>query len=294
MRVAFIGCVAFSNAMLTRLAGWPDAEIVGVVTRRNSAFNADFQCLAPTAQKIGVPCLEVDGNDQQQMADWLRVLDPDVIYCVGWSYLLYPQILELAPKGVVGYHPTLLPRNRGRHPIIWALALGLSRTGSTFFLMDESADSGPILDQRAIAIDANDNAASLYAKLTAAAGEQLGTVTAGLAGGTIEATPQDPNRASYWRKRTATDGRIDWRMPAEGIYNLIRALHHPYPGAYCVLGADEVKIWQAEIEPHGPADAEPGRVMSVRDHCVTVKCGTHAVTLLEHEFPTLPEPGAYL
>ena len=69
------------------------------------------------------------------------------------------------PRGVIGYHPAALPHNRGRHPIIWALARGLTQTASTFFLMDEGADTGAIVDQEPVPIGAHDDAGRLYARL---------------------------------------------------------------------------------------------------------------------------------
>src|SRR5690606_20335724 len=105
--------------------------------------------------------------------EWMSALQPDVIFCFGWSNLIKKQVLEMSRLGVIGFHPSLLPDNKGRHPLIWAKVLGLSKTGSTFFFMDEGADTGDILSQREFAIDFNDDAGSLYDKMTETALGQI-------------------------------------------------------------------------------------------------------------------------
>ena len=125
MRAAFIGCVQFSAAMLEELLGLRDLELCGVVTRKSSVANADFVDLATIAQRHSLPVLHATGNEQGVIAEWLATLNIDIVFCLGWSYLLKPDVLAIPPRGVLGYHPAMLPRNRGRHPIIWALALGL-------------------------------------------------------------------------------------------------------------------------------------------------------------------------
>jgi methionyl-tRNA formyltransferase len=294
LKTAFIGCVNLSHAVLSRLMTMPDIAIAGVVTRRASPTNADFRSLQPLADQAGSPVFLVDGNDQQALVKFLREQAPELIFCVGWSYLLKPELLAIPPRGVVGYHPAALPRNRGRHPLIWALALGLTETGSTFFLMDEGADSGPILNQRRLSIAPEDNAGSLYARMTTTALEQLAELVPALAAGTAVSVPQDHSQANVWRKRGREDGRIDWRMSALAIRNLVRALTHPYVGAHCETVGKSITIWKAEIGPAAPANLEPGRVIEVQGMDILVKCYGGSVRLIEHEFDPLPSPGSSL
>ena len=292
MKAVFIGCVEFSKTLLTRLLARDGIDITGVVTRNASPFNADFQSLEPVARDAGIPVLNVEGRDQAQMAAWILGRNPDVVFCFGWSYLLGQDILAIPKHGVIGYHPALLPRNRGRHPIIWALALGLEETGSSFFVMDEGADSGDIVSQRRVPIDGDDDAKSLYEKLQDAAREQLDEITDDLLAGRLKSVPQDPALASHWRKRSKRDGEIDWRMPAEGIVNLVRALARPYVGAHCVHGEREYKVWKVSPADAPDRDLEPGRILAVDNGTITVKCGEGAVTMVDHEITNLPDTGA--
>jgi methionyl-tRNA formyltransferase len=296
MRVAFIGCVEYSYRFLARLLELPEAEIVGVASRASSTFNADFCSLRPLAERHGIPYLDVYGNDQETLAAWLRGLHPDVAYCFGWSYLLRPPVLSIPRLGVVGYHPAALPRNRGRHPVIWALALGLPRTASTFFFLDEGVDSGDILSQQPVSILPEDDARSLYDKLTETALGQIEAFTRELATGRCERRPQDPAQATRWRRRTPKDGQIDWRMAATSIHNLVRALTRPYAGAHCVVDGAEVKVWKtALVESRDlPLDVEPGKVLDAQGGAFVVQCGSGAIAVVEHGFPAVPAVGTYL
>jgi len=292
MRAVFIGTVEFSATLLEVLLEHPDTELVGLITRERSTANADHQDLTPLVRDAGCPVFT--GDDIEAMTDWIRARRPDVVFCLGWSRLLPATLLAIPPMGVIGYHPAALPENRGRHPIIWTLALGLSQTASTFFLMDEGADSGDILSQEVVPVADDDDAASLYRRLCEVARKQLVTLIHDLAGKTLCRIPQDHTQASYWRKRTPKDGRIDWRMPAKGIYNLVRALTRPYPGAHFEYEDRDVKVWRARLVHHDQPDIEPGKILATDGGRMTVKCGVAAIDLLEHELRVPPGEGEYL
>jgi methionyl-tRNA formyltransferase len=296
MNIVFIGCVEFSYATLNRLLTLNDGKVVGVVTRRGSRFNADFRSLEPLCIEHNIPYFHAEGNQQDAMATWIASLQPDVIYCFGWSYLLGMELLRIPRLGVIGYHPAALPTNRGRHPIIWALALGLKETASTFFFMDEGADSGDILDQRPLVITDTDDASSIYHKLTTVAQEQISVFTRQLASNSYTRTSQDQANANYWRKRTKQDGCIDWRMSARCVHNLVRALTRPYVGAHCIHDQKEIKIWKTVLidSPPESENMEPGKIVRFSGRELVVKCGEGVLKLVEHDFITLPARGSYL
>ena len=284
IRAVFIGCVQFSQAILEELLRLPGVDICGVVTRQSSSINADFVDLSRIAEDRCIPVIHATNNEQGEIASWIEMRNADICFCIGWSYLLKESILEATPLGVVGYHPALLPRNRGRHPIIWALALGLRETGSTFFLMDEGADSGPILSQVSVAIGDDDDAGSLYKKLINVARAQLRCLVSDLQDGILPGTPQDSTCATYWRKRKVADGCIDWRMPAKGIHNLVRALAAPYPGAHTSFRNTEVKVWKTRLSAGGSEDVEPGYVIDRDGTNLHVQCGEGVIIMEYHDF----------
>lgn len=296
LRIAFIGCVDSSRVALQTLLSLPPSlcEVVGIVTMRSNRINSDHDDLSDLAG-TEVPLLYVeDAPGDARQAEWLQARAPDLIFCVGWSRLLGEGVLCVAPRGVVGFHPAALPANRGRHPLVWALALGLTQTASSFFLMDAGADSGPLLSQLPIDITAEDDAASLYAKVLALLPRQVEAIVRGLADGSLVPRPQDASRATYWRKRSADDGRIDWRMDAASVRNLVRALSRPYPGAHFMHEGREVKVWKCSESSEGTPNTEPGKVLAVDGRRITVRCGRGSVCLIDHELDTLPAIGDYL
>lgn len=164
MKILFIGTVEFSYRILEKLIKL-NAEIVGVCTKDESNFNNDFTDLIPLCKKNKIPYKFVDDINSKENIEWIKIFEPDIIFCFGWSSLIKKELLTLTSMGVVGYHPAQLPKNRGRHPLIWALALGLKRSASTFFFMDEGADDGDILSQEEFEILYEDDAKSLYNKV---------------------------------------------------------------------------------------------------------------------------------
>lgn len=292
LNLVFIGCVDFSATLLRCVISLNSVQVLGIVTRNSSKFNSDFYSLTPIAVEHNIPVFIYENSYEVDFVDWLKEKRPDVVYCFGWSHLLTKEVLDIPRLGVIGYHPTALPKNRGRHPIIWALALGLKETGSSFFIMDEGADSGDLISQKKVQIKFDDKAYTLYSRLETVALKQVKEFTPLLDSGQIQRTSQDESQANYWRKRNKSDGEIDWRMPAIGIYNLVRALTHPYPGAHCHYDGSEHKIWACQIVSDVyPAEEiihiEPGQVIRSSDNIIDVRCGDGVVRLLQHELPSL-------
>lgn len=293
MKIFFIGTVEFSLSALEELLQI-GSEIVGVASKKQSKFNTDFADLSKICEINKVPIFFSDDINSSESIAKIRGLNPDVIYCFGWSSLIKEELLNLAPLGVIGFHPAKLPMNRGRHPIIWALVLGLEETASTFFFMDKGADSGPILSQEIIAIDYLDDARTLYDKITNTALVQIKNFTQCLSNNSFAKIEQKHESSNYWRKRGKQDGRIDFRMPAGAIYNLVRALGHPYVGAHVELNGSEIKIWKVEEMKLDIKNLEPGKVLESSEDVFVVKTYDGAIKILKHEFISIPSVGTYL
>lgn len=293
MRIVFIGTVEFSRKALSLLIQIK-AQVVGVVGKHESSFNSDFADLAPLCAENELPFLNTNNINSEESITWIVDKKPDVIYCFGWSSLLKARLLKIAPLGVIGFHPAMLPQNRGRHPLIWALFLGLHETASTFFFMNEDADGGDILSQMVVPIDGADDAGSLYGKIIDTAMVQIEEFTNGLTSGNYIRINQNEANANEWRKRTEEDGRIDFRMCSIAIYNLIRALTHPYVGAHVVNKGLNVKVWKAEIIPCSSRNFEPGKVLDCTQQGIVVKTYDGAIRLIGHAFENMPLVGEYL
>lgn len=296
IHVVLIGCVHSSRVALDSLNQLPDkVQVVGLITRRASAYNSDFEDLSAVAKSIDCPVLYVeDWPTDEAQAIWVRTLSADIIFCIGWSRLLGPLMLNITRYGVIGYHPAALPSNRGRHPIVWAIALGLHQTASCFFEMDQGVDSGPLVSQVQIPISFEDDAQSLYLKICNSIKLQVRDIINSIVENTYHPVPQDHSQANYWRKRNEADGAIDWRMNADSIYNLVRALTKPYPGAHTMFEGTQVKIWRCHPLPCDRINVEPGRVIANTISTFTVKCGGGAIEVLAHEFLIIPAVGKIL
>ena len=294
MRIVFIGAVEFSLKALTKVVSC-NGNVVGVCTLNESAFNSDFVDLSNFSRAQDIPYHYVDDINSQTTLDWISKLDPDVIFCFGWSRLLNKEILNVAPLGVVGFHPAKLPANRGRHPIIWALALGLRSTASSFFFMDDGADSGDIISQTNISIDSDDNARSLYDKVVSTALQQIEEFLPKLVNQDFCRHRQDHQKSNIWRKRSRKDGVIDWRMSARSIHNLIRALSKPYVGAEFRFNEVDHKVWKSEVVLGDFENIEPGKVLIIDVHSyLIVKCWDQAIKLIDIEPKLRVEKGTYL
>ena len=293
MRIVFVGTVELSRRALECLLTM-NAEIVGVCTLQDSKFNADHVDLSALSAGHGIPWFYAEDINSVEALSWIQDKSPDVIFCFGWSRLLKQDLLRLAPLGVVGFHPAALPANRGRHPLIWALVLGLEKTASTFFFMDAGADSGDILSQREIIINDTDDACELYDKVTQTALEQIEEFVPQLTKGTFKRKKQDHLLASTWRKRGSADGKIDWRMSAQSIHNLVRGLSKPYVGAHFTVKGQEIKLWKTAVVGISSPNIEPGKVLMQTSAGPVVKCGEDAICLLITEPKFEPLVGNYL
>jgi methionyl-tRNA formyltransferase len=296
MKIGFIGCVESSELALKTILKTENVEVVGVITKEISAFNSDHVDLSYLCEKHNVPFHFEDSSDKSASVKFMKKLNPDVIYCFGWSYLLKDDFLTMPALGVIGFHPAKLPKNRGRHPIIWALALGLNKTASTFFKMEQGADTGPILSQVDINITHEDNAKTLYQKIIDSSEVQIKNFTTKLINNQAFFEEQDHSQSSTWRKRTRKDGLIDWRMTAEDIYNLIRALTKPYPGAEFKNEEMLMQVWDSRIcDKQYPRNIEPGYILKTHKMDLLVKCsGTNAIWLLNLDSKTKLQEGDYL
>ena len=288
MRILFVGAVEFSQHCLRQVVE-RGGNVVGVMTvsPQDSGFNSDYVDLAETASALRIPVYFTKKIRSPESVEVIRSISPDVIFVFGFSQLISQEILSIPRLGCIGTHPALLPKNRGRHPLIWALVEGLTQSGLTFFYLDEGADSGDILWQEPFTIELGDDALTLYQKIRSLASKGIAEFLPKLMNNTAPRIPQDASQATYWRKRTAQDGQIHWDQPSMTIYNLIRALTRPYPGSHTFIGAEKVIIWKALPPTSQASDAPttepPGMVAEVTDDRLRVRTGDGYLTILDYQ-----------
>jgi methionyl-tRNA formyltransferase len=235
------------------------------------------------ATELGADVIETANVNDPETVERIRASAPDMIFVVGWSQLVREDFIALAPRGVFGMHPTLLPKHRGRAPLPWAILSGLATTGVTLFeIVDASADSGGIVGRVEVPVAPDETATTLFAKVGDAHIELIRSAVPALLDGTAPREVQDAKRASEWPKRRPRDGIIDWETRAPHLYDWVRAQTRPYPGAFTFLGDEKLIIWKAR-PVDGPEPRPPGTVVERRGDGVAVSCGDGTLLLEEVE-----------
>lgn len=228
--------------------------------------------------------------DPQNLRDdsWLKLLrnlSPDFIFSFYYRNLLPKEVLDTARKEALNLHGSLLPRFRGRCPVNWVLIEGELVTGVTLHVMEVRPDAGDIVGQKAVIIEFHDTAHSLFLKMTDAARNLMREILPALKNGTYTRTPQ-VGPSSYYGGRKPEDGLIDWLNDSMRIYNLIRAVTHPYPGAYTYLDGKKLFIWRA-YPVTGSTDAPVGAIISGRP--VLINTGKGFLRILSVQLEGEPE-----
>lgn len=229
-------------------------EVCAVVTHQDAADeHIWFESVAELAHAAGIPVFAPPTPNTRQFIRQVRALQPDLLLSFYYRRLLAKELLAIPSLGGINMHGSLLPRYRGRAPVNWVLVNGEWQTGVTLHHMTEEADAGDIIAQRAVEITFEDTALTLFNKV-AQAGYTLFQETFPLIkSGRAPRLAQDPGQASYYGGRTPEDGKIDWSRPALALYNLIRAVTIPYPGAFTWYRGQKLFVWRAR-----PVDGIPG------------------------------------
>lgn len=251
------------------------AGVVGVLTHEDDpAEEIWFRSVAELARAHGLEVQKPGDPNAPEVVAWVRGLAPDFIFSFYYRHVLSAEFLGCAARGAYNLHGSLLPRYRGRAPVNWALVNGERQTGVTLHRMVPRPDAGPIVAQRAVEIAEEDTVREVYAKMTAAAAELVAETWPELAAGRIREVPQDESQATSFGRRRPEDGRIDWAAPAREIYNLVRAVTHPYPGAFTHLDGRRLYVWSAAYDESFSPEAAPGQILGLeRDKGLAVACG---------------------
>jgi methionyl-tRNA formyltransferase len=259
------------------------AELVGVVAHPDDPEDGVcYESVFAEAKRLGVSVIRTSGKSPE-LETFVRAVAPELIWIADYRYLLPSQLLTLAALGTVNLHPSLLPTYRGRAPINWAILHGETELGLTAHFVDEGMDTGDIIAQRAFRLtqaqdvgDALDTLYPLYQQLTV-------EVLAAFQAGNVRRRPQDAAQATTFPRRTPADGLIDWTRPARDVWNLIRAVAKPYPGAFARWSEGTVRVWRVSRVEALAAGVQPvaGEVLDISSdgHAFSVACGDAALVV---------------
>ncbi|MCC6126043.1 MAG: methionyl-tRNA formyltransferase [Pirellulales bacterium] len=236
----------------------------------------------------GVPLHKIGHVNDPETVALLKQLNLDVVFVIGWSQIIGGEALRAARIGMIGAHASPLPHNRGSAPVNWAIIRGETEGGNTLIWLADNVDQGDIIDQVRFPITPYDTCATVYEKVAHSNREMILRLIPRLQRGERPSRPQPATGEPILPRRRPEHGSIDWRQSSREVYDFIRALTHPYPGAFSRLEGRRYFIWKAALLPGEPYPAaSPGTVVGPAlspesGACgQVVACGKGAVLLLE-------------
>ena len=265
MRLVFLGTPSFAVPTLEALAEKHD--VVTVVTQPDRPKGRGHEPAASpvkqAALRLGLPVYQPERIKRPEAQAHLASLQPEIMVVVGYGQIIPPSVIDIAPRGIVNVHASLLPKYRGAAPIQWAIVNGDTRTGVTTMQINAGLDTGDILLARETEIGPEESAIDLGSRLSVMGAELLVETLDGLSRGMIQPRKQDDAHASLAPILKKEDGEIDWSQPAQTIHNRVRGLV-PWPGAYTRFRGQLLHVWRARLAPEGTPPA-PGRVIVCGD-----------------------------
>ena len=271
IKIVFMGTPEFSVPILEALNA--NYQVVGVVTQpdrpvgRKSALQ--ISPVKGAALKYGIPLFQPDKIKQQEAQ--ISALNADLIVTAAYGQMLGKRLLTCPKYGAINVHASLLPKYRGGAPIQYALLNGEKETGISIIYMTPKMDAGAILMQQNLPIKENDDAGSLFTKLSELGAKLIIETISQMLRGKIKPIPQDERFVSYAPTLTAGDERLDLCAEAQEVLGRLRALW-PNPGGYFYLGDTKIKVFNARISAHSHQGRE-GAIIHLAKTFFTLGCG---------------------
>lgn len=248
-KIAFTTCVQLGLSCIEeiyRIGGKLDLLIT---LKDEKARNKSGRIyLDEIAERENAPLLKINNINDLEVIEALKKHEIDWLFIIGWSQIAKKEVLETPTNGCIGMHPTLLPVGRGRAAIPWAIIKGLDKTGVTMFKLDEGVDTGDVIGQGVIDINENTTATDLYKKVDEMHVELISKYWDDIVNGRVILTKQDESMATEWLGRKPEDGELLSSMTMDEADKLVRAVTHPYPGAFYKDGDKVIRIWSANVD----------------------------------------------
>jgi len=255
-RVIFIGASGFGLSCLKMMKESSLYSLVGVITapeifsisyRPEGVKNVLYANIKNYCDLNRINCLTISkGMKDGELLNRVKDLEPDIFIVVGWYHMIPPNWIEIAP--FYGLHASLLPDYSGGAPLVWAIINGEKKTGITLFQIANGVDNGPILGQLATNISSEDTIRTVYDRIELLGLDLLNKHLPEICDGSVKLTIQEENQRRIFPQRGPKDGKIDWSIPSNKIYDFVRAQTKPYPGAFSKHGNDKVTIWSCRID----------------------------------------------
>ncbi len=277
-RVVFLGNHDVGLAVLEALRG--SADLVGIVAHpEDPEDGVRYGSVFEWAKRSGIDAIRGKAKSAEVEA-FVRERHPDLLVVADYRYLLPKSLLDLVGGNAVNFHPSLLPRFRGRAPINWAIIEGEDEIGLTAHFIDDGVDTGDILMQRSITLSKADDVGDALARLVPLYAEMAAALVRDWDALAASRKRQPaPDRPPYPARRPQ-DGLIDWNQPADRVHDFIRALAKPYPGAFSIHDeAGRIVFWKARPATNAPSDTPSGTVVACNETELVVACDEGALSV---------------
>ncbi|MEV0390662.1 methionyl-tRNA formyltransferase [Nonomuraea sp. NPDC050643] len=277
MRLIFMGYQTWGHRVLEALLA-SEHEVPLVITHPTSGHAYETiwnDSVADLAAKHDIPVLERRYANDEDVAELLLELEPDLMVSSDWRTWLAPRIYGLAKHGAINIHDALLPRYGGFAPLNWALINGEREVGVTVHFMNEDFDLGDIVVQRRVPVEDDDTVTDLFHKTIELFAPMTLEAIDLIDSGRTDWVKQDPAQATFFHKRSVEDSRISWTWPARDIANLVRAQVDPYPNAFAYFNGERVRVLSARVSKLR-LGGTPGRVFRPDGDGVAIVCGPGA------------------
>ena len=278
MRIVFCGTPEFAVPTLKRLLAEPDFAIEAVVTQpdrpRGRGQRVSSSPVKDLALDAGLYVYQPEKIKSDSACEFFKRLAPDAVVIIAYGQIIPARLIEIPRLGWINLHASLLPKYRGAAPVNWAILNGETHTGLTTMQIDAGLDTGPILLQQALEIRRDETAPQLAQRLAEAGAPLVVATLRQLDRGEITPTPQDHAQATLAPLLKKEDGRITWSLPAQQIYNRIRALE-PWPGAFTTFRGKLCQVWgrpAAAPESTAAVGQPPGTLVAEKGE-LYVACG---------------------
>ncbi len=282
LKTFLIGTVELSDPAFRILKKISNLDLV--ITQKKNTYNSDHMDF----KKKNIKVLEVENINSKLVENYIKKGKFELGFCVGWGQIIKKNIFQIPRYGIIGHHPTMLPYNKGKHPLTWAIFLNLKYTGSTFFQITNKIDGGSIYNQKKIKIHKGGDVRDLYNKVKKILPIQIKEI--------INLISNDRNfkkklilnkTKNYWRKRDDFDSKIDFRMSYFIIERLVKALNKPYVGAHIIVNGKKIQIFKVKKGKSGKIfeNLEPGKIIKISNNFVLVKCYDTVVKIYVNNFP---------
>jgi len=224
-------------------------NIVAIVAHPEQKLSPEQgQNVKTVAIEKGLPVIQPKDINSPKSAEWLKSFMPDLFILSGYNQILKSNVLKIPRKGTINLHGGKLPEYRGVAPINWQIINGETVGGAAVLYVEEGIDTGDIIISQEYSIGIEDTAKSVLDITLKIFPEMLLKAVNLIKHGKVKPKKQDLEKGCYYTRRYMRDGRIDWKnMTALEVYNLIRALVEPYPGAFTYNNGEKVIIWKASL-----------------------------------------------